>query len=59
MMNELLNLILEGDAFLNGMANIFMEPAVLVLVSLGVVSTQRVRPLEYSRLLCSHENVIL
>ena len=57
-MNDLLNLTLEGDAFLNGMTDIFTEPAVLILVPLGVVSTQWVRLLEYSCLPYGHENVL-
>ena len=57
--NELLDLILEGDALLNGMANILVEPAIFVLVSLRAVSTQRVRPLEYPSLLRGHEDVLL
>ena len=59
MANELLDLILEGDALLNGITDAFVEPAVFVLVPLGTVSTQRVKLLEYPRLLCSHENVLL
>ena len=38
-MNELLYLVLEGDSLLNRMIDIFMEPAVLILVPLKVVST--------------------
>ena len=57
--NELLNLILEGDAFISGMTDAFMEPTVLILVPLRTVSTQWVKPVEYSRLLCSHEHVLL
>ena len=55
--NELLNLVFEGDALLGGVTDVFMEPTVLVLVPFGVVSMQRVRPLEYSRLLCCHEKI--
>ena len=40
MTNELLDLILEGDALLSGMTNIFVEQIVFVLVPLGAVSTQ-------------------
>ena len=57
--NELIDLILGGDALLSGMTNVFVESAAFVLVPLGTVSTQRVRPLEYPRMLCSHKNVLL
>ena len=51
--NELLYLIFEGDAFLSGITDIFMEPAVLVLVPLGAVFKEWVRLLDQSCLLCS------
>ena len=37
--DELLYLVFEGDALLSGVTDIFMEPAVLILVPFGVVST--------------------
>ena len=39
MANELLDLIIEGDAFLNGLTDVLVEPTVLVLVPLLTVST--------------------
>ena len=36
--NELLDLILEGDALLSGMTNVLVEPTVLILLPLGEVS---------------------
>ena len=56
--NDLLNLIFEGNALFSGMTDVFVEPVVLVLVPLGVVSMQWVRPLEYPHLL-SYENILL
>ena len=55
--NELLYLILEGDAFLSGVADVLVVLIVFALVPFGGVTMQRVRPLEYPCLLCSHENV--
>ena len=37
--NELLYLILEGDALLSGVTDIFMEPTVIVMVPFRAVST--------------------
>ena len=37
--NELFNLVFEGETLFSGVTNIFMEPAILVLVPLGAVST--------------------
>ena len=36
--NELLYLVLEGDALLNGVTDVFMEPIILVLVLFRAVS---------------------
>ena len=58
MVNELLNLIFEGNALFSGMTDVFVEPVVLVMVPFGVVSMQWVRPLEYPHLL-SYENILL
>ena len=46
--NELLYLIFKGNALLDGMVDISMESAILVLVLLGTIPSQRVRPLENS-----------
>ena len=46
--NELLYLIFKGNALLNVMVDISVESAVLVLVPLGAISSQRVRPLKNS-----------
>ena len=56
--NELLNLILEGDAFLNCVANVLVVPIIFVMVLLRAVSMQRVRPLKYPSLLHSHKNIL-
>ena len=56
--NKLLDLILESDALLSGMANVFVERALFVLVPFEAVSMQWVMPLEYPCLLCSHDNVL-
>ena len=37
--DELLYLVFKGDELLGGVTNVFMEPAVLILVPFGVVST--------------------
>ena len=37
-MDELIYLIFEGDAFLSGVIDIFMELAVLILVPFGTIS---------------------
>ena len=46
-MDEFLNLILKRDALLGGVTNFLVVSAVFILIPLGTVSTQRVRPLEY------------
>ena len=37
--DELRDLIIEGDAFLSRVTNIFVEPTIFVLVPFGAVST--------------------
>ena len=56
--NELLDLIIEGDALLSGVTDVLVALTMFVLVPLGVVSTQQFKPLEYPGLLHSHENVL-
>ena len=38
-MDEFLYLVFEGDALLSGVTDIFMELAVLIMVSFGAVSS--------------------
>ena len=45
---ELLYLIFDDDALLGGMADISVGSTILVLVPLGTISLQRVRPLKNS-----------
>ena len=43
--DEFLDLILEYDALLSGVADILVVPTILILISSGAVSSQRVRSL--------------
>ena len=55
--NELLDFILEHNALFRGVTNVLMVSTIFILIPLGTVSTQRVRPLEYSSLFHDHEDV--
>ena len=57
--NELLDLILEGDALRRGVTNVLVVPTVFVMVPLEAVSKQRIRPLKYPSLLRGQENILL
>ena len=56
--DELLSLILEGDTVLSGVIDILMEPKVFILVPLGAISTQWVRPLKYPNFLHSNKDIL-
>ena len=55
--DELFNFILQHNKLLCSVTNVLMVSAILILVPLGVVSTQWVRSFEYLSLLYSHEDV--
>ena len=56
--DEVLDLTLECDTLLGDVTNVLVKLAIFVLIPLRAVSTQRVRPLEYSSLFCDHENIL-
>ena len=56
--DELFNFILKRDTLLCGVTNVFVVSTIFVLILLGTVSMQRVRPFEHSSLFCCHENVL-
>ena len=56
--DELFNFILKCDTLLHGVTNVLVVSTIFALVSLGAVSTQRVRLLEHSSLLYCHEDVL-
>ena len=57
-MDEFLDLILEHDTLLCGVADILVIPTILVLISFGVVSSQRSRPLVNACLLNGQEDLL-
>ena len=58
LVDELIDLIFEGDAFLSRVTNIFVVLIVFILIPFGAVSMQRVRHLEYPSLLRGHKDVL-
>ena len=51
-MDEFLDLILKHDVLLCGMADILVIFIILILISFGVISSQRIRPLVDVCLFC-------
>ena len=50
--DELLNLVLEGDAFFRGVADIFVKPIVFILVPLRAVSPHQIGSCIHAHVLC-------
>ena len=55
---ELLDFILECNALFSGVTDVLVVSTIFIMIPFRAISTQRVRPLEYPSLFCSHKDVI-
>ena len=57
--DEFFDLILECNTFFSGVIDVHVVSTIFILIPFGAASMQWIKPLEYSNVFCSHEDILL